>query len=161
MSDRPLPQPLEYLVGEVLARLRDAGFAPSPEDFDGVVVVEKRPQMHAPDPVGVALPQARLDPGTLARRLLGGTGSGGQSATYAALATLTSRLDSAELALLADALDHQRDVSIVYRDKQGKRSVREITPRALYGRWIDSWCRLKNAQRDFTVANIEAVSPVG
>ncbi|MDN5860210.1 MAG: helicase-associated domain-containing protein, partial [Pseudonocardia sp.] len=136
-------------VDEVLARLRAAGFAPSPEDADGVLVVEERPQVRAPDPVRATRSRPRIEPATLARRLLGG-GPAQAGATHAALAALTSRLDSAEIALLADAIDHQRDVSISYRDKQGNRTVREIAPRQLHGHWIDSWCRLKNAQRDFT-----------
>ena len=77
------------------------------------------------------------------------------------MAALTTTLDAAELALLADAIDHQRDISIVYRDKNGRVTVRDIQPREVYGRWLDSWCHLKNAQREFTVANIQAVSPAG
>jgi hypothetical protein len=44
------------------------------------------------------------------------------------------------------------------RNQAGNRTVRAIQPRQLYGRWLDSWCHLRNAQRDFTVANIESVA---
>jgi predicted DNA-binding transcriptional regulator YafY len=56
-------------------------------------------------------------------------------------------------------VDHHNDVLIVYRDKNGSRSSRAIRPQQVYGRWLDSWCHLRNAQRDFTIANIEAVAP--
>ncbi|WP_028929317.1 helicase-associated domain-containing protein [Pseudonocardia asaccharolytica] len=150
----------------VLAGLRKAGFAPLAEDADGVVIVEKRPEKRAPTPAAAVRSRPRATAAELARLLLGGPGEDGddhepESPTHAALAALTSPLDSAELALLADAIDNQRDVSILYRDKQGNRTVRDIRPRELYGRWLDAWCHLKNAQRDFAVANIEAVAPAG
>lgn len=37
----------------------------------------------------------------------------------------------------------------------------EIQPRQVHGPWLDSWCHLRGGQRDFTVANIESVAPVG
>jgi predicted DNA-binding transcriptional regulator YafY len=70
-------------------------------------------------------------------------------------------LVDAELMLLSDAVDHHRDVLITYRSNTGGRTVREIQPRQLYGRWLDSWCHLRDAQREFTVANIESVAPAG
>ena len=77
------------------------------------------------------------------------------------LAELNPDLDEAELMLLSDAVDHQRDVLIAYRNQAGNRTVREIQPRQLYGKWLDSWCHLRDAQREFTVANIESVAPAG
>jgi predicted DNA-binding transcriptional regulator YafY len=50
---------------------------------------------------------------------------------------------------------------ITYRNQAGNRTVREIQPRRLYGKWLDSWCHLRDAQREFTVANIESVAPAG
>lgn len=98
----------------------------------------------------------------LAARLLGASPvQAPVSGSYAALAALAGHLDAAELALLADALDHGRDVRIRYRNKDGNRSFRDIAPRELDGRWLDSWCYLRAGERDFTVAGIEAVSPVG
>jgi predicted DNA-binding transcriptional regulator YafY len=81
------------------------------------------------------------------------------SSSFQRLAQLNGRLDAAELELLSDAVEHHNDVLIVYRDKNGSRSTREIRPQQLYGKWLDSWCHLRNAQRDFAVANIEAVAP--
>ena len=68
---------------------------------------------------------------------------------------------TAEVALLADALERGRDVKIVYRNKEGNRTVRDIRPQKLYGRWLTSWCHLRSAEREFAVAGIEAVGPVG
>ena len=125
------------------------------------MIVEEKREDRAPDSVRRA--RARVTAAELARRLQDSPPGADEprSPTYAALAGLTTTLDAAELALLADAVDHQRDVSIVYRDKNGSVTVRDIQPREVYGRWLDSWCHLKNAQREFTVANIQAVSPAG
>ncbi len=80
---------------------------------------------------------------------------------YNLLARLNARLDDAELTLLADAVENHRDVVIAYRDNNGTRTVRRIQPNQLYGKWLDSWCHLRDAQRDFSVANIESVGPAG
>ncbi|HEY4020751.1 MAG TPA: helicase-associated domain-containing protein [Pseudonocardiaceae bacterium] len=221
VSDRPLPQPLEYLVAdvarrhglvrvrgmrscvvadetmiteilhtrsltklrlarvaptvlsspveldEVLARLRAAGLSPVAEDAEGAVVVEARSE-HRAQPSGPArgAPRGRLAAAELAQRLLADpTGERGDdldtSETVERLAELNPDLDDAELMLLSDAVDHQRDVLITYRNQAGNRTVREIQPRRLYGAWLDSWCHLRDAQRDFTVANIESVAPAG
>jgi len=53
------------------------------------------------------------------------------------------------------------DVLITYRNKAGNRTVRTIQPQQLYGRWLDFWCHLRDAQREFIVASIESVAPVG
>jgi predicted DNA-binding transcriptional regulator YafY len=62
--------------------------------------------------------------------------------------------------MLAHALEAGASVVISYHSKTGTHTTREIRPRSLYGRWLDSWCCLRQDQRDFTVARIEAVSPV-
>jgi hypothetical protein len=214
-SDRPLPQPLDYLIGDVARRhgsvrvrgvrscvtgaeaeiseilhtrslrrlqlsrlaptvlasplevddlmpkLRAAGFAPMPEDGDGVVIVPQKENKSAPSS-RAARARGRVDPGDLAARLLAaGTIAPPVSETEAELASLAPRLDAAEVALLADALERGRDVQIVYRNKEGNRSVRDIRPLKLYGRWLSSWCHLRSAEREFTVAGIESVGPVG
>ncbi|MEV4318701.1 helicase C-terminal domain-containing protein [Actinocrispum sp. NPDC049592] len=222
LSDRPLPQPLEYLItdaarrhgqvrvrgtrsvvladeatvteilhtrslaklqlaqvaptvlcspldlDEVLTRLRAAGLSPVTEDTSGNVIVEIRPEHRAstPDVSMRAASRARLSAAELAERLLAdpaGEISGGAdiSDTFDRLAGLNPALDEAQLMVLSDAIDHQRDVRITYRSKTGGRTVREIQPYELHDRWLDSWCYLRAAQREFTVANIESVAPVG
>jgi hypothetical protein len=153
-------------LDEVLARLREAGLSPVAEDAQGTVIVEARHDHQAPALNRPIITQSRaaLSATELARRLVadphGLTGVAPvDSETFELLAQLNCHLDDAELELLSDAVDHHNDVLITYRDKNGSRSTRAIRPYQLYGRWLDSWCHLRNAQRDFTIANIEAVSP--
>ncbi|MGH3826173.1 MAG: helicase-associated domain-containing protein, partial [Pseudonocardiaceae bacterium] len=153
-------------LDEVLKRLREVGLSPMAEDAQGTVIVEARPdhQASAPDPVIITRPRSVLSATELAQRLTAdpqsaSTGAAADSATFELLARLNRHLDDAELELLSDAVDHQNDVLITYRDKNGSRTIRAIRPQQLYGKWLDSWCHLHNAQRDFTIANIEAVSP--
>jgi hypothetical protein len=156
-----------YELDEVLARLRSAGLSPVAEDAMGVVIVET-PAEHRATSTGPvrAAPRARLAATELAQRLLADptgvdSGAADTSDTFERLAELNPELDDAELMLLSDAVDHQRDVLIAYRNQAGNRTVREIQPRELYGKWLDSWCHLRDAQREFTVANIESVAPAG
>ncbi|MGH3753723.1 MAG: helicase-associated domain-containing protein [Pseudonocardiaceae bacterium] len=154
-------------LDEVLARLREAGLSPMAEDAQGAVIVEARHDHEAPptlDRVIIAKPRAALSATELARRLAADPDgetlwATADSDTFDQLAQLNCHLDDAELELLSDAVDHHNDVLIVYRDKNGSRSTRAIRPQQLYGKWLDSWCHLRNGQRDFTIANIEAVAP--
>ncbi len=220
ISDRPVPQPLEYLITDaarrhgqvrvrgmrscviaddtliteilhtrslgtlhlsqlaptvlssprdldiVLTHLRAAGLSPMAEDAQGTVIVENRPdhQASTPDRAISTKPRSALSAAELARQLTadphgGITRNTADSGTFELLAQLGPHLGDAELELLSDAVDHHNDVLIVYRDKNGSRTTREIRPQVLYGRWLDSWCHLRNAQRDFTIANIESVGP--
>jgi hypothetical protein len=214
-SDRPLPQPLDYLIGDVVRRhgsvrvrgvrscvtgeeaeiseilhtrslrrlqltrlaptvlaspleaddllpkLRAAGFAPMPEDSDGVVIVPTK-ESRSVTSSRTTRARARVDPADLAARLLAaGTGTPSVSKTEAELASLAPRLDVAEVALLAAALERGRDVKIVYCNREGNRTVRDIRPQELYGRHLTSWCHLRSAEREFAVAGIESVGPVG
>ena len=158
-----LTSPFE--LDNVLAKLRAAGFAPMPEDADGMVIVPERAGGQAPTPTAAARApreRPRVAAADLAVRLLTARDSDpGVSATHGRLAELAPHLDAAEVALLADALDLGRDVRITYRNKEGNRTVREIAPQQLYGRWVSSWCHLRSGEREFSVAGIESVSPVG
>ncbi|MGH3785131.1 MAG: helicase-associated domain-containing protein [Pseudonocardiaceae bacterium] len=155
-----------HTLEEVLKRLREADLSPVAEDAQGTVIVETRHdhEAAAPERTIVAAPRSALSAPALARRLAvdphGATlWTPVDSATFEQLAQLNSSLDDAELELLSDAVDRHNDVLIVYRDNSGSRSTRTIRPQQLYGKWLDSWCHLRNAQRDFTIANIEAVAP--
>ncbi|WP_219417802.1 helicase-associated domain-containing protein [Pseudonocardia nigra] len=157
-----LTSPFE--LDDVLARLRAAGFAPMAEDADGVAIVPERTS-EAPPAVHELRPRARARlaaPDLAARLLAAGSAPPVQaSPSHAELANLAPRLDAAEVALLAHALDGGHDVRIIYRNKEGNRTVRDIQPRQLYGRWLNSWCHLRSGEREFAVAGIEAVGPVG
>lgn len=153
-------------LDDVLKRLREVGMSPMAEDAQGTVIVEAREDHQAPtlDHPIIAKPRSVLSATELARRLAADPHGetlwfSADSGTFELLAQLNCHLDDAELELLSDAVDHHNDVLIVYRDKNGSCSTREIRPQQLYGKWLDSWCHLRNAQRDFTIANIEAVAP--
>ncbi|MGH3612671.1 MAG: helicase-associated domain-containing protein [Pseudonocardia sp.] len=159
-----LTSPFELDV--VLAQLRKAGFSPMPEDADGMVIVAERKVGTVEAPRGrtrKSRERPRASAADLAARLLAsGTGSARtESVTRVRLAKLAPHLDAAEVALLADALDHGRDVRIRYRNKEGDRTVREIAPQELCGQWVSSWCHLRSGEREFAVAGIEAVGPAG
>ncbi|PVZ04558.1 helicase-associated domain-containing protein [Actinomycetospora cinnamomea] len=214
LSERPLPQPLEYLVGDVARRhghvrvrpagaclvldealseevlrtrtlrplglarlaptvltspadpdtvlraLRTAGYFPVREDDTGALVVERREtRLAEPDPRPVA--RDVVTPEALATRLIA-AGVGHQlpaSPTAAVLGSLNPRLDRDELDLLADALDHRRDVRITYSDRNGTISHRVVTPEQVMHRWLVAWCHLRDDEREFTVENILDVAP--
>jgi predicted DNA-binding transcriptional regulator YafY len=84
-----------------------------------------------------------------------------RDAASSTAANLAPYLDGAEVAVLADDLQRGLDVRIGYRNREGNRTVREIRPQQLYGRWLNAWCHLRSAEREFTVSGIESVSPVG
>jgi hypothetical protein len=151
-----LTSPFE--LDEVLARLRKAGFAPMPEDADGAVIVPQRADTAERAPARGPRARRRMHAAEVAAHLRAGAAAEPESPSYAQLAQLAPHLDEAELALLADALDHGNDVHIVYRNGAGNRSARTIRPDQLYGRWVSSWCHLRSAEREFTVSGIESVS---
>lgn len=154
-----LSSPFE--LDAVLVKLRGAGFSPMPEDAEGVVIVAERAAGPAPA-ARAPRARARVAAADLAARLrVAGPGGTPSSPTCDELAPLAPRLDAAEVALLAHALDHRGDVRITYRNKDGNRTVRDIRPEELYGRWISAWCHLRAGEREFSVAGIEAVAPVG
>lgn len=144
----------------VLASLRAAGMAPVAEDASGAIIVEQAAEHRADTEVEVRS-RPRVPAPDLATSLAADpTGEHAPSSdTAALLAKLNPRLDDAELALLSHAVDHQEDVLIAYRDKNGTRSIREIQPKQIYDRWLDSHCYLRGADREFTIANIESVAP--
>jgi hypothetical protein len=153
-------------LDDVLKRLREVGLSPVAEDAHGAVILESRRDHQAPTHERAVVPTRRpvLTATGLAQRLAadphGNAGAASaDSGTFEVLSQLNCHLDDAELELLCDAVDNQNDVLIVYRDKNGSRSTRAVRPRQLYGHWLDCWCHLRNDQRDFTVANIEAVGP--
>ena len=135
--------------------LRDAGYSPVLDDGRGAVVVERAPV----EPVAASEHGASgLDPAEVVRRPEGRTST--DSPTTPTLARLSAgRLSPDELDLLAHAVDHCRPVHITYVVPSGAVTERTITPKSLRDRWIDSWCHLRNDEREFTVASILAVRP--
>jgi hypothetical protein len=214
MSDRPVPQPLEYLVTDVarrhghvrvravqscvvadeatvteilhtrslaklalrrlaptvasssdspahvLAQLRKAGFFPVGEDSDGVVVVERADEHRASSPV--TREKGTLTAEQLSAQLIAEPHvTIEHGPTYDTLAGHNRRLSEVELELLAEAIDNGDDVVIGYCDRNGRVTVRQITPEQLYSGWLDAWCHLRDDERQFAVANIESVEAAG
>ena len=216
LSDRPLPQPLEYLVGDVARRTATSGSvlrAPAwcwrrrcPRRSCGPAGLREprsrpcrphragqpgrpghRPARPArrrllPDPrgrhrcarrrtprdtgspttpAGSGPARGVLAPETLAAQLIvAGLGDPlADSPTAALLGSLNPRLDGAELDLLADAVDHRRDVRITYSDRNGTISHRVVTPEQVLHRWLVAWCHLRHDEREFTVEKILDVAP--
>jgi hypothetical protein len=157
-----------HQLDEVLTQLRAAGLSPVAEDAHGSVIIEARHDHQASktNRVATAKPRSALTALDLARQLAADphgeiARDADKSDTFGLLAQFNRHLDDAELELLSDAVDRHNDVLIAYRDKNGSRTVRQIQPQQIYGNWLDCWCHLRNAQRDFTIANIESVAPVG
>ena len=153
-------------LDEVLTRLREAGLSPMAEDAQGTIIVEARPdhQVSIPDQAITTNVRVHLSAAELAGQLAADphgetVRASADSDIFELLAQLNEHLDDAELELLSDAVEHHHNVLIAYRDKNGSCTTREIRPQQLYGKWLDSWCHLRNAQRDFTIANIESVGP--
>lgn len=145
---------------EVLGKLRAAGFFPVAEDDEGKIVVpDRRPAAASTERRAARVPMRRLTAAELADRLRRDPASVSDSTTSALVARLNPRLDEAERQLLAHAVDHGSDVLITYVNQAGNRSVRVIRPEEVEGRWIHAWCHLRNDMREFTVGNIQAVSP--
>lgn len=140
----------------VLARLRTAGYAPVGEDPTGAVVVERPPAHRAR--ATPAVDKTSITAEELAARLAAEPHVPiERGPTFDRLARQNDTLSPVELALLADAIDREGDVVIGYRDRHGRRTVRRIRPEQLLAGWLDSWCYLREDEREFAVGNIESV----
>jgi hypothetical protein len=140
----------------VLALLRKAGYAPVGESPAGAVVVEQQPQ-HRAVPTAVPAENTVTAEGLAARLIAEPHVPIEGGPTFDRLSRQNRSLSQVELALLADAVDHEGDVVIGYRNRTGERTVRRIRPEQLLGGWLDSWCYLREDERQFAVANIESV----
>ncbi|RLU82539.1 hypothetical protein CTZ27_29880 [Streptomyces griseocarneus] len=122
-------------VEDVLAALRDAGYAPVQEEDGGTVRIE-RPALPGPLlPVPPAPPGASGIPDypRLAETLLSGQPArAGRSGTEQVLATAAQHLDTATLRRLAHAIDHHLGVAITYSAVKGR-----AAEHALHGLELD------------------------
>ena len=141
----------------VLELLRKAGFAPTRENRKGTVMVE-RPKTYLIETYLRRPAKTTVTAEALARRLIAEPYVPiKRGPTFQRLAQQNETLNPVELALLADAIDGEGDVVIGYRDRHGERTVRRIRPEQLLDGWLDSWCYLREDEREFNVANIESV----
>ena len=65
-----------------------------------------------------------------------------------------------EICLIADALQTDEAVTIVYDNADGERTRRVIEPLNLDGHLLEAWCRLRDDERVFALARIRSVHPV-
>jgi predicted DNA-binding transcriptional regulator YafY len=130
-----------------------------PEGADGAPAIPAPPAPPRQQPRQVR-ERLRIDAEVLAARLVGTTdATRTASAVYAQVARLAQHLDPDEVALLADAIENERDVHIRYRNKDGNHSVRDIAPVQLIDRWVHAWCYLRSGEREFALRGIESVGP--
>jgi hypothetical protein len=147
-------------VDTVLTGLRAAGFSPMPEGTDGALVVPAHPAPRRRQQPRQVRERRRIDAEVLAARLVGTTdATRTASPVYTRVARLAQQLDPGEVALLADAIENERDVHIRYRNKDGNHSVRDIAPMQLVDRWVHAWCYLRSGEREFALHGIESVGP--
>jgi hypothetical protein len=146
-------------VDTVLTGLRAAGFSPMPAGPDDALMVPSHPTPRRRQRRQVR-ERLHIDADVLAARLIGTTdATPTESPIYAHVAHLAPQLDPGEVALLADAIENERDIHIRYRNKDGNHSVRDIAPVQLVDRWVHAWCYLRSGEREFALRGIESVGP--
>jgi hypothetical protein len=69
-------------------------------------------------------------------------------------------LSSEEVCLIADALQTEEAVTIVYDNADGERTERVIEPLNVDGHLLEAWCRLRDDERVFALARIRSVRPL-
>jgi Predicted transcriptional regulator len=150
-------------IGETVAALRKAGYAPVRQDARGATVVEKAPVRRA-DPARSLYPAPPApqppDLGALAARLAGELPAEVAPVTDCPLAAEeVPLLPSSDAAVLGHAIEHRLPVLIEYVNAAGNTSTRVIEPRMkLFGTLV-AWCRSKRADRNFALDRITAASP--
>ncbi len=70
------------------------------------------------------------------------------------------QLGAEEQHVLAQAIDNQRPIRIVYEDGQENITKRVIEPIELEGSLLTAWCRLRNDERAFHLSNIKSVRAI-
>jgi hypothetical protein len=140
-------------IADLLAALRQDGFAPAAEDSSGAIVDLRRRGARVPvNPVRRSLrPVSRPSPETLA-----------------AVVSVLRRVDSSPLggmrvdpavamALLQQAAVHGKDVLIGYVDAAGVATQRVVRPLAVHGGQLVAWDSAQGRPREFAVHRVTSV----
>ena len=152
-----------------LQRLRDAGYAPVPQDEHGTVQLARKSR--APNSSGAALSppeefdrslRPTIDVPALAATLLDTADQDDEhdrSPVERDLTDSASPLSPGEQRILAHAIETAAPVHIHYVDQNGSPSQRTITPSDYFPPWIEAFCHLRQAERQFRLERIQAASP--
>ena len=140
-------------IGEVLAALREGGFAPAAEDATGAIVDIRRRGARVP-PAAVRRPYRPMPtPST---------------ETLTAVVTMLRRVESAPLggvrldpavamALLQQAAVHGKDVLMGYVDAAGVATQRVVTPITVHGGHLMAFDPAQGRMREFAVHRVTSV----
>ncbi|MGV0625971.1 helicase-associated domain-containing protein [Mycolicibacter minnesotensis] len=141
-------------IAEVLAALRDAGFAPAAEDASGTIVDVRRRGMRVHTPAERRGPQSHTGPGDSSLTSL-----------VRVLRTVTSapfdsiRLEPATaMIMLRRAAIERATVQIGYIDAAGVATQREVAPTQVLGGKLVAFDATSGQMRDFAIHRITSVS---
>ncbi|MEU7346654.1 helicase-associated domain-containing protein [Streptomyces bacillaris] len=170
---------------KTLAALRGQGYAPVAEAADGTVRIERVPPRRAaevPAPrkattkAGTGRSPHRtaeapaVDPSAVAARLLitpptvpepdpFGTGVPFGTDTEEIVAGYAKHLPYTDVRQLAHAIDTDTAITVEYVAASGSRTVRTLSRLELDPPYLEALCRLRNADRVFTLSRIQGVMP--
>lgn len=140
-------------IGEVLAALRTAGFAPAAEDSTGAIVDIRQRWARVPAPAHRRLLRSLTRPSRETLTALVATLRRIDSSQFAG-----ARLDPAvAMALLQQAAHLQRDVVIGYVDAAGVATQRLVRPLAVHGGQLMAWDPAQGRPREFAVHRVTSV----
>jgi hypothetical protein len=140
-------------IGEVLAALRAAGFAPAAEDSSGSIVDLRRRGARVPAPLHRRVFRALSNPST---------------ETLASVVSVLRRVDSSpfanvrldpavSMALLQQAAMEHKDVVIGYVDAAGVATQRVVRPLSVHGGQLVAWDPTQGRPREFAVHRVTSV----
>ncbi|WP_166347118.1 helicase C-terminal domain-containing protein [Phytoactinopolyspora limicola] len=150
----------------LLERLRQMGFAPTPEAADGSIVIARSQPRRAPaGPVPQPALAERPSPtetvlGAAVRALRAGERSSAARPPDAVPGRLGRSASAQTLADLRQALDDGATIWIGYVDQHGSTSERVVDPVRLEGGWLAAFDHRSNEIRSFAVHRISGVAPV-
>ncbi len=140
-------------IGEVLAALRAAGFAPAAEDSSGSIVDLRQRSARVPAPLHRRVFRALSKP---------------SAETLASVVSMLRRVDSSPLAsarldpavsmaLLQQAAIEHKDVVIGYVDAAGVATQRVVRPLSVHGGQLVAWDPTQGRPREFAVHRVTSV----
>lgn len=152
--------------GLLLERLQQMGFAPTPEDATGAIVVapsapQRTTSRPAPQPaLAERSPPTEAVLGAAVRALRAGDRSFSARPADAVPGRLGRNASAQTLAELRRALEDGSTIWIGYVDHHGSTSERVVDPVRLEGGWLAAFDHRSSEIRSFAVHRISGVAPV-